>query len=170
MNRRRNTRALGIGIIGVALILAACGGDSDGANDLSVGQYFDRLESLADDTTDRLNDLPEPTDFADVAGGFNQTLDIFSDFLDDIEAATPPNEARAAHNAFTVAFREFIAGNRTLADQLDGATTAEEFTAVLENPPDAAGQDNFNRACVELQQVATTNDLDVDLGCDRGTQ
>ena len=170
MNRRRTTRALGIGIIGLALILAACGGDNDGANDLSVGQYFDRLESLAGDTTDQLNDLPEPTNFADVAGAFNQTLDIFSDFLDAIEAATPPNEARAAHNAFIVAFGEFIAGNRILADQLDGATTAEEFTAVLENPPAAAGQDNFNRACVQLQQVATDNNLNVDLGCGLSTQ
>ena len=165
MRPQLSTRFLGVGIIGLTLLLAACGGDDDGTSDLTVGQYFDRIESLADDTTDRLNNLPEPADLAAVAASFNQTLDIFSEFLDDIEDATPPNEVRAAHDAFVAAFDEFIEANRILATQLEGATTAEEFTAILQSPPAGSDQDNFSRACADLQQVATDAGLDVDLGC-----
>lgn len=171
MKRWLSRRSLGIGMIGLALLIGACsGGNDNNAGELTVDQYFDRLEALADAATDRLNSQSEPAGFADVAGIFNQTLDIFREFLNDIQNTTPPNEARIAHDAFIIAFDEFIDGNRILATQLEGASTAAEFSAILQDLPAEADQAHFNSACGDLQQVATDNNVDVDLGCDLGAQ
>ena len=160
-------RWLGMGLIGLVLLIGACGGDNDnGADELSLNEYFSRLQALSDEVRSRADGLAEPVSFDDdVAGVFNQSLDIFRDFLNDVRELNPPSEAQSAHEALVSALDHFIDANEDLVGQLEDASTEAESQAIFENVPAEVEGTPIGSACADLQQIATDNNISVNLDC-----
>ena len=163
-------RWLSMGLIGVALFVSGCGGDSDnGDEELSLTEYFNGLQVLSDEVANRADSLAEPTGFDDdVADAFNQSLDIFHDFLSYVRDIHPPSETQGAHIALVMALDDFIDGNETFLGPLEEASTEAEFSAIFESAPAEIGGSPIGSACEDLQQVATDNDIRIDLDCGGG--
>ena len=170
-------RLLAVGI-GLTLVIGACDG-SEGADRLSLNEYFDRLQVLsgeAAETADQSGDDGGPSsaaferdlaagNFDAIAVGFNQGLDVFRDFLIGIRDLNPPSEAQSAHDALLGALDDFIDSNENLVAQIEDAQTETGFTAIFDNAPPEADAAPIGQACRRLQQVATDNNLSVDLDC-----
>ncbi|PZC49944.1 MAG: hypothetical protein DK306_000367 [Chloroflexi bacterium] len=91
-------RWIGIGVISIALLFAACGGDDGGGggdSPLSLQAYFDRVEELGADVDSRQDDLDEPEDAGDASGFFDDQAKILEDNLDDVRDLNPPSEVAA---------------------------------------------------------------------------
>ena len=161
-------RWLGMGLIGVVLLIGACGGDN-GTDALSLTEYFNGLQALSDEVASRADSLAEPAGFDDdVAGAFNQSLDIFRDFLRAVRDLHPPTEAQGAHDALVMALDAFIDGNEALLGPFEEASTEAEFSAIFESAPAEIEGAPIGSACEDLQQVATDNNIRVNLDCGGG--
>ena len=82
-------RWLGIGLIGVTLLIAACGGDDDA---LSVEQYFDRLQTMAADRDAEADAIADPESIGETSSFFDEQADILDDSLDKVKDLNPPND------------------------------------------------------------------------------
>jgi hypothetical protein len=156
-----------MGLIAVMLLLAACGGNG-GAGEVSLEEYFNRLEVLSDDVRSRANGLSEPASPEDVAGVFSQSIDIFHDFLSEVRDLNPPRAAQRQHDALVHALEDFIDANEDLFGELEDASTEADFQVIFESAPTVAEQAVYSRACADLKQVATDNNLRVNLDCGAG--
>ena len=160
-------RWLGIGVIGIALLFVACGGDDDGGGDtpLSLEAYFDRVEELGADVDRRQDDLDEPEGTSEASGFFDDQAKILEDNLDDMRDLNPPSEVAAAHNTFVSSLDDFAKATRKLADDLDDVDDDDEFFEVLGESDFIEVQPDFVVACEALQAAATSNGITVSLSC-----
>ena len=161
-----------IGAMVLSLGLVACGDDDDdnggngnGGGEVTLVEYFSALEALSQ-TFDADVDLLDAGENLDEFITFVESLHSAThDFVDDLDGLNAPDEVGEAHG-------EAVTAGGELADMYDNAITvldlSETFvdaTLVLEGPGFVDSQDRFAAACVDLQGIADSNALDVDLAC-----
>jgi hypothetical protein len=157
---------------GVILVTAAFGGwactDDDG-NELTLEEYFQRIEDLDNDFSERgdaafenVPDEPEVTDVRDALIAFTDILDDFVAELDDLEA---PEEARDAHDRAIDSGNEVRAEYERLVDLADDAESVDDLVSETQSESFTEASDRFTTACLDLQEVANENSIDVGLSC-----
>ena len=154
-------RWLGIGLMGAALLIAACGGDDA----LSVEQYFDRFQTIAADQQAPRDTLPEPESFEEFADLFDRQADILDDSLDKVTDLDPPDEVKPAHGLFIETLEDFAKSARDLAGELEDVEDEDDFFEVLAAADLEIVAATFQAACGGLEAIAAANSITVDLEC-----
>jgi len=101
-------------------------------------------------------------------GRIEGTATILEDDLDGVNNIDPPAGAKDAHNSFVNALAEQLAVFRLLLDASTGAQSVTEWDAVSAQFASAATEadEGVLDACSELQDIADSSGIDVDLGCE----
>ena len=160
-------------LLALGAVASACGGDGGGG--LSLEEYFAKLDAAQNEVDRKFEEAfqqEEPgldTSEEDVAAFAREIVQDFSTILADAETAIgdlePAAEAEDAHNTLVQA----IVGARTavesIADDIPAALPLEELDALLGAPEVEAATNAVDEACMELQQIADDNSIDVDLEC-----
>jgi hypothetical protein len=156
-------------LMGVAVFGGwACSDDSGEA--LSLEEYFQKLDEAENKFTESgdavfegTSEEPTPEELEEVLGEFT---DVIGTFVSDLEALEPPEEAQEAHDAA-------VAAGSTASDAYDelveAAGDAESAEALFNSPEGEAANtavEAFSEVCVDLQEVADSNNIEVDLNCD----
>lgn len=128
----------------------------DAENDFRAAQDARGAEFAA------LGDTTPVEDAVDLISDLRNAVDDFVGKLEDID---PPAEAAAPHEETIAGFQVV---SDTIGDALDaadsGATTIEVLD-FFETPEALEAQTALDATCNALQQIATDNGIDVDLGC-----
>ena len=161
-----------IGAMVLSLGLVACGDDDDdnggngnGGGEVTLDEYFGALETLSQafDADVDLLDAGESLD--EFVGFVEDGKSLVDDFVGDLEGLNAPAEAADAHSEAVSAGQELVEMYDNAITVLDLSETFVDATLVLEGPGFVDSQDRFAAACVDLQGIADSNALDVDLAC-----
>jgi len=165
---------LGVVMLAVSAFVA-CGGNGT----LSPEDYFQRLEEIQDGSSDRADALREEFEEKGEAASteeervdrtrdfFDETASNFSDTIDDLNDLKPPAEADGPHNDLLDALSDALELLRVLVDELEDVESELAAQDVLDGFEDDIDQvlDRLDNACVDLQDVADANVINVDLEC-----
>jgi hypothetical protein len=164
-------------LLALGSIAAGCGGDDE----LTLEEYFQRLDTLGDDLDDELDRLGEEFDETfveaeseeEVMRAFRDFLDpqpaLFEEFVAELESIDPPPKVEDAHDemvAIQAEGLEMLEDLNEHAQAAESASDVEELEAELETPAFTAISDRTERVCFELEAIADANDIDVDLECE----
>ena len=156
------------GVVALAIGLASCK-DGDGGG-LTLDEYFTRLQEIDQAAEQRFDEvdgqLGEPEDVEAVKDIFPDLLAVAEDFFTDIEALDPPEEARDAHDAAVAAGREVEDRLEALLDRTEDMQSLDEFFAATQDSALSAAEEAFSAACLDLEQIAASNNIDIDLSCE----
>lgn len=178
------TRLIPLALIAVVLLAfgafaAACGDDGDNGNggELTLAEYFDRVETLGQDYDDAGNALDEEMEGRfDPAASEDEQIEVFRDFLDealalvgdfvnDLDDLDPPPAAADAHDDAVDTGRDVVEMLESAIIVADEAESFADAAALLEAPGFTDASDSFTNACLALEDVAAENDITVDLQC-----
>ncbi len=171
-----------IGMLLSIFAAAACGsgdgssGGGGGGAELSLEQYFDQVGSIIAGLEERAATLNQPLDQEFDSGAdeieaareaFASVLPAFQEFIDDLDDLNPPDEAAGAHGDLVAGFNDLVGGLEDLIDQLVDIDSITEFSALLFDPDSSFGSaiGQLAAACLDLQGIADSNEIDVDLDC-----
>lgn len=161
----------------VAALATACGDEQE----LTLEEYFQRIDALGDDLDDELdmmNDEFEETareaeTEEEVIRGFRDFMDplpaLYEEFVAELETIDPPSEVEDAHNEMVAVQAEGLEMIEDLNERAQGAESAsdvEEVGAELEGPAFTAVSDRSEQACFAMEAIADANGIDVDLECE----
>lgn len=139
---------LSVGVIGVALLFAACDGDGDA---LSVEDYFERVQAISDET-EAAQDAIAPAEAAgDVSRLFGDQGDVLSDSRDKMRDVNPPEAVEPVHDVFVDALKDFSDKAKELSDDLDGVDDGDEVNSIIEAANLDAVTAPFQVACSGLE-------------------
>ena len=154
-------------------IAAACGG-GDGA--LTLEEFLQRVEELDDEQTTRegeieaqlgdLETLEEAEALARIRDLFPQFVALLVDFVDGLAALEPPEEAADLHEEAVSAGREVVRLFSDLVGEVENAESIEDFFAAFENEEFQVAVERFDQACLDAEQLAADNGIEIDLDCD----
>jgi hypothetical protein len=165
-------RGLLLGPLFVALFLVVACGD-DGGGSVSLDVYFQRLEELDQtfsDNTDELdNQIEQSEDVDEVRGWMEETVTEFETFLDGLRDLDAPEEAADAHERAVSGLEEFIPKLSEGVDSVSDVDSLVELFAPF-NDLDQTGLERAREACLDLEQIALDNDIEVDLDCGSGDE
>jgi len=175
-------------------LVTTCGGGNDGGDretatatdstggdvELSLGEYFQRIDGIFERSDRELDDLNrELQTTADAADTLeeevealeafaNASADVLSRALSEIDGIDEPAAVDEAHKAFVSAIGDALTATERLQDDLDAVQSAEELELVSTQFGDgfSAIQLAADAACNELQAVADGNGIGVDLNCE----
>jgi hypothetical protein len=169
-------------ILGVAATLLALfvigTGCNGGGGALTLEEYFAELQRLDDEESARSDELDQQieeetdglTDEAEVIEIFKGYLPQFREslerFVSNLGDLNPPDEAQEAHNEAVAAGEDFIDAFDAASGEIEDAQTFAEFGEIFEGGEVSAAGDRFTDACLDLEQIAADNNIDVDLDCD----
>ena len=157
-------------VLAFGVVASAC--DSDGA--LSIEEYFQEVDALIDDVAEQSNALGEEVfveldpsaPFAEQIeavrafnSGFQAITEGFVDSLNDLD---PPAEVEVGHTAFVEAADDFVEASEDFVDQLDEVESEAELEALFAAFDEAGDPE---QACLDLQDIADENEIDVSLNC-----
>ena len=155
-----------------AVSAAALGGwactDSEG-NELTLEEYFTQLEDLDNQFSARTDaafeDVSEDPEPAEIQSALAELAGIIDEFVADIEELDPPEEAQEAHDAAVEAGHATADAYDTLAEAAGEAESVDAVFAgeVAQDAQEAI--DQFTTACLDLQQIADDNSIEVALDC-----
>ena len=168
MKTRLLALAVALGVLaGFGVAAGAC--TSEDGSALTLEEYFQQLDELDNRSNDQFSELdsqlgaePDIDAFKEI---FPQYVDVFDDFLADLDDIEPPDEAKDAHDEAIEAgqaFREELAG---LVEDAGDAATVDEVFAGFESEAFGAADQRFTDACFALQGIAAENSITVDLDC-----
>jgi hypothetical protein len=175
------TRFLRLTLITVLLlafgaIAAACGGGGNG--ELTLEEYFERLDAIMEDADSRMEALegPEEMDLASEEEQleairefyFDANLAIIEGSLDEIEGLDPPPEVEEAHDALLAAGADTVAAFEEVGSQVAEAESLADLVELFDDGRLEAAGEGFEQACLELRGIADENEIDVDLNCGAG--
>ena len=159
-------------LLTIGAIAAACGGGGDGDSQ-TIGQYFERLETLAASFDDRGTELEEGFDItADTSDDelielsrdfLRGGLTVLEDFVDDLDGLDPPAEAADAHDTAVDAGKAAIAALQDVVDRFDDVESAADLAGLFEDA--FADSESFSEGCFALQEIADDIGISVDLQC-----
>jgi hypothetical protein len=167
---------------GIALTLAAsisaCGDDD--SQELTLEDYFGRIENIFQTADDKTVELGEEFD-TDLAASDNldgkvqvletfleETVVVFDDAITDMNEIDPPEEAEQAHADFVTAAQ----GTRDAAEELQGrleeVETEEDLDSIVSDfeTETTATLESLDAACSSLQEIADENEVEADLQCE----
>ena len=169
MNRVTRTAALA-----TIALLAVAGGwacNDDGGDDLTLEEYFQRVDEIDNDSTERIdavfNGITDENDVEQFRDAFKDFAPIIDDVASDFDDLDPPDEAKDKHDAMASALNAFSDKASEIADGVDDieASTPDEFFGTIGDQGFDAASDTFTAACVDLQQLATDNNITVEIDC-----
>lgn len=166
--------AVAAAVLVVGGVLAGCGGDS-GGEEITLQEFYQRLDEIFDGVDERFEALEEECRAADASEEaqiesarcfFATSAEVFDESLDGIRDLIPPTEAEDAHREYLASgaevsrfVEEFLAG----PTDVGSVTELDEFLA---DPELEQASERFDNACYALQAVADENEVDIDLGCE----
>ena len=153
------------------------GGDDDDDEELTLEEYFERVQEISTDFTGEINANEDA--FADVVDDedadeddrfdafkelFRKNVDAANDWLVEAHGLSPPEEVADLHDDFIEELRTFVDTLENIADELDDVESFEEVASVFQaNVELDAGA--FERTCLALEQAAADNGFTLDLDC-----
>ena len=149
---------LGATLLVLGIIAAGCDGDGE----LTLEEYFQRLDELNDDAEERFDAFEEESNSVEdeieaLRDFYNTRGSIFRDFIDAVDDIDPPPEAEEAHKEFVQAGEDFGDVFVRFAD-VESASELEE----LNNDPEViAVSERFEQACFKLREIADTRGIDL---------
>lgn len=165
-------------LVAVGAIAAACG---DGEEELTLEEYFQRLQTMSDDLNERGEALeteleglfdPAASEQQSIAAGrrfLDGNVSIIRDGLDVLEDLDPPSQVGDSHNKFVDAangLRDRIGDLADRAAEVQSAADLEEIFAEFQSPELETIDERFVDACQALERIASENGIQVDLGCE----
>ena len=155
-------------LLGTAVVGGWACTDDEG-NELTLEDYFQQLEELDDEFSEQgdaaFANVPENPEPADVQAALEEFTGILGDFVADIEALEPPEEAQEAHDAAVEAGNATADAYDALAEEAGNVESVDElFTGDVGQEAQEA-IDQFTTACLDLQQIADDNSIEVGLNC-----
>jgi|CXWL01.1.fsa_nt_gi hypothetical protein len=161
----RTAAAFGL-LLGATLMMSACGG---GGDTLSLDEYFEEVEALDADTSDRADevgaDVADTEDLDKIKDAFDKLPDVFGDFVAGLEDINPPDEVEDAHKDAIDASNDFLDEYDKLLEDLQDAETLDEITSLVDSRAINKANDRLTAACKDLQEIADDNDIRVSLNC-----
>ncbi len=159
--------------LAAVLLIAACGGDSGSPPTLE--SYLKQVQSILQDSNKQFADLGSHgltpggiQDPAEAVSVEEKARDIIGGSLDRLRAVQAPEEAKREHEELVVAANDYVHELDSFIGQLRGAQTADDvralFAAVPGTPLDQAAQ-RLDTSCLQLQDIATSRQTGIDLGC-----
>jgi hypothetical protein len=85
--------------------------------------------------------------------------------LTDIQAIDPPPDLEAPHEEAVQAGERVVAEFDEQAQTLEAITTLSDIDAYAATLSDSQARSRFTESCRELQAIADSEDITVDLGC-----
>lgn len=159
----------------MAAMIAACSGDS--GDSMTIEEYFAELADLETRIEDRADQVEEPfsldenAPFDERREAYRSFRDEFrnlaADYGDEFAELTPPDEVEAAHETYAAALNEFFDQYDDLLSRFVEAETPDELADFDADDFDAA-LEAFSEACFDLEEVAASHEIDVDLDCEIG--
>jgi len=159
----------------LALLLAVACGDDDGAEAPTLDAYLRDVEAILQESGQRFEELgsqglaaDDISNPADAVAIEKQARDIIGDSLDGLRKLDAPEEASREHEELVVAANDYVHELDAFIGQLQGAQTADDVQALFANIPGSPLDEAANRldtSCLQLQDIATARQIDVDLGC-----
>jgi hypothetical protein len=149
---------------------AVAGACTSSGGALTLEEYFQELDDLDNQTTENFDaidtELGDDPSLEQVQDAFPRYLDIFNDFIGDLEDLNPPDEVQDAHDEAVEAGQAFREELSTFVDQAADAETLEELFASAENEAFDTADQRFTDACLALEGIAGDNSITVDLDCE----
>src|SRR3990170_1875325 len=151
---------------------AACAG---GGGELSLQEYFQRLDRIQNDLDQRQADIesesPEALGEVEPIKDASQSfLALLKEALDDVDSLNPPAEAQEAHDEFVSAIEKLVEVNEGLTQRIEAIESRSELRELfiqLENDPEfSAAGEGVGKTCKALQDIAKDNGIGVDLACE----
>ncbi len=164
-------------LLALGTIAAACGGDDE----LSLEEYFQRLEAIDADVDAKFEALFEnfPDEGEEELFSNEENLPflkelfagfpvILTDALDALEELNPPSEAEDAHDEFLATGRELLEVFEDGADRVEAVESISEVEQIEEElePAQQEAQERFDDACLDLVGVGEANGIHVDVTCE----
>ena len=161
------TLAIGL-LLAFGAIAAGCGDDDE---ELTIEEYFQRLQALDADVSAQLDALefPEdPEDLANFQAFFEAAAAVIEDGVERLADIDPPGDVEDAHNEFSDAAAAFQDASEDVAGELEDVESASELEEVLtaSEAEFAPVEERFETACLALEAIATDNGIAVDLDCE----
>jgi hypothetical protein len=151
----------------VVTALGAWGCTDEEGNELTLDEYFARLEEIDVEFNERSETLfngVSPGDPEAVREAFEQFPDLVGDFVAELEDLDPPDEARDVHDRAIDAGNDMRTEFESILDEIGDASAEELFTAA-DGGAFSEASDRFSATCVELLGIAEENNVDVTLNC-----
>jgi|CXWL01.1.fsa_nt_gi hypothetical protein len=159
----RITAAFGL-LLGASLVVSACGGGG-----LTLEEYFDKLEEIDADAGERLdeigNDISDAEDLDEVKDLVDDFSEALEDYVGGLEDLKPPGDAEDAHEDYVAAANEALDEWDKFRDDVQDADTIDELSLLDTAGVDDAA-DRVTAVCLDLQEIADDNDIDVSLDCE----
>ena len=154
-------------------LVAACGGG--GGEELTLEEYFRRIQALSDEVDERFDPLVEALnqEFDSEAEQieatrvfFNADMPILRDFEDGLDDLDPPAEVEGAHQEFVAANTELVDTLQDVTDRMADVASTSELQELLDAPELEAATTRFDNACFSLEDIADANGIAFDLECE----
>ncbi len=179
--------------LGIPLILAAtlfltvaCGGDdstkngatptndggSSGGADQTLKEYFQQLGNVLDNVDSQSNQINGK--YLNAGVDPDQTRKYIAEFLpliaralSDIRNLDAPGAVKQQHDNLVSAIQDVVAVDTALSKDIQDIDSAADLKAYLESRQSdyTAKTDAVNANCSDLQTVANSNSLGIDLKC-----
>ena len=157
----------------VALAPACGGGDGGGSTLEEYVQEFQRIKDDAESQSDaveaRLDQEPASAEdalelFSAAIGSF---VDIATGVAQDLNGIEPPSEVSALHDDLVAAWAEGVDALEQLQADVEGLESPEDFLTLVPQIEEDFGalDDKTEQVCLDLQDVADKNNIDIDLEC-----
>ena len=158
-------------LLAFGAIAVACGG---GGEPLALDEYFQRLAKVFADADERFEALTDQCaeDFeseeAEIEATrcfFDASVLVFRDALDETDDLDPPAEAEAAHEELVNAGADLAQFIGEFGEQLADTESASELEELFGEESFVDIGERYEEACLDLEEIARENDIDVDLDC-----
>ena len=178
-----------------ALVVSACGssgvtieeyfGELDDAvlaldqADTDLAQQYQTQLAEGIDELQARSDLTDPAQIEELARkafelGVSATVSLLTArtvglelFVSRLRAVQPPSEVSAEHATALEAATAALDALPGTIEAVNGIGSIEEMTAILAGSPFGIAQTNLGEACRQLQTIAVSADIEVDLACAR---
>ena len=174
-------------VLAFGAVAAACGsgGSSAGGGEpLTLEEYFLELEAIVNQAEERYLEVIEESrelSSADVEQRIDEFLDVPSgnlsqsqEILESFDELNAPEQARDAHKAFVEAGGDILTAYESFFDRLEELESTAEPTELLvdllqelfERESFVDAGERLQQACFDLEEIASENDIEVDLSCE----
>ena len=171
----RHLALLALLLFVVGSAAAACGGTKE--DRAALEQYFQSARSLDvayEEQYDMLRqqldaELAEVTEeeetLESLRNNFGANLAILTDFVNGLDHLAEPESVKDAHNAAINALRVYLDRLQDAKERLADAGSISETAAIYADEDLDAANDQAVRTCIALQDIATRNGIEIDIGC-----